>query len=742
MFSRIVVLQLTAESIMSIRTASICIAITIALSSAPSVCFDVKTVSAKRLGVYLHNDSTVFLQRFHFPANTRLDSISLKVAGKTVGHIGKVVILGHEGGTMVPSINSQVLATYNLTKDSIGIQEVTIETDYAHIGGQLFIGVLDLKGDVRLLTDRSVRDTMCWDYGVPWNDQLRVTSDSYHVLPFAFKVVCHSSANPVDRGSFQSDSLIDQLESDAFLGSRSNIIVEDLDNDGMVDILSRGVAQLRGSSGWTALAVSSVPAYHAACNLYGDDQIEFVTIEKLGDGVTIKVQQLLRFDKGSTSVAQLNQLKSYGVDHFGVPKAHFISDINHDQHEDLILVGDRTHIVWGGVVGQSGSTDQLPMGIANVTSAVALPPGCSRADGMVRTSEGELFEIEYQDGHWNSVPVGTIEAVETPDASLDLAIVGGQNVVVAAQWHPAKVQLEGLEKKHGTNVLLATSGSLGTSAGARVVTEPVVFNEHVTAIAYADLDADGVDEVVVSTGNDCHFLRVYSVESGIYRDITMDIGLFGIDNVDDFLLCDINGDLAPDLCVSRRGRFDVYNNHMKQHGNRVKVKARWAGGLSNTQINMHQSHKVVSTIARSAHGSGMQQPQDPTVVLNSQYDSDSVVIVWPDGQRETFMPRTDMDYQRGNGHLSDSASNKIRLYGSNLKSASLDVPEPLDHAVFSLVTMEGKTIAFSAPLTVQRGSIQLADALPLDNTTAAGMYVVMVHREGVLILQQRFIHIP
>lgn len=699
------------------------------------------TASAK-LGVYLHNDSTLFLQRFHLPTDARVDSITLVLHGNHTGRIGTLVILGHEGGAMIPSADAEVLFDEDIIKDQIGFQQVTIQCGYLHKGGQLFVGVMDLKGDTKLVTDRTIRDTMCWDYDVPWNDQLRIRGTSYSILPHAFKIECFSSIKSTSRGSFVPDSLFDPLTSDLVLGSKTNIVFNDVDGDGDVDCLARGVLQVQSGIGWTTLEVSAAPSYHAACNLFGDKGMELVTIEAAEQDATVKVQQIVSEDKSESTTYRVITASTYTIEGFGQPKAHFICDVNGDHHDDVVVIGQKLHVIWGGESSVRVTTDPLPPGAMSVTGAVALPGVKKPSMALLRSSSGTIVELEYRDGQWRSASTTVIDTVERMTGSVDIAALDDLTVI-APLWHTTRVLRDQFQSSNGLRDKYPVTGFNAIAADACLRTEPPVYNEHVTAMSYVDIDADGKDECVVATGSDCHFLRVYAMDAGVYKDVTMDIGLFGLDNVDDFVFCDVNGDLAPDLCVHRRGGFEVYYNYIHQQGTRKSLDFGEDASFANTKVDVYQANRVTSYVARAVHGGGMQVPFQPFISAREPLAFDSTIVTWSDGMKETFgSTEENVLLLRGNGQQDAYSSAKARLFGTSFSQAVLELLEPVDRVVVTLMTMDGRTLFTSSEVAMQSGSISLSEVMPKEVVTAAGLYLVVVMSNGHTVAQQHFVHLP
>ncbi len=673
-------------------------------------------VVERPLGQYRGQVGSLHLQRFLLPAGTVVDSVTLGLSGPVSEHAGNIEIHGHSEGRIVPLSSTKPLVAVPVAKTTVGYQRVTLPISYTHAGGQVFVGFRQIEDDVTLVTDRHSRKAVCFDDGVPWNDQVRVEANgSRKVLPFGFDIELVSKSNSnQSRVSFARDTLVEEYDLRPDGSSVSNIVVADVTNDGVPDVLCFGVVQQWSGSDWKACVVdpTSRASYGAVADLDGEGKASVVLISEASSHrsailYTFNGDKAATHEESNRSNGHFLQRATCSLPSDEPVVAHVILDLNGDGSEEILLIQSRTYSLLRK--SQRGiEVVRIPtLGITDDAVAATLVPNefGQASKVVVRLSRGSI--VTFLASELLAGPASpSIRSINDTSAYRTIAF----------QTHYPDTF-----DNWSTTVLAparADDSKPHFSPGSRA-------EETLSSSLVADLDLDGRPEIVNMSLGQCRFLSAWSNPKGALADETYAMGLHGIDDVRDGVVADIDGNLTPDLILIRRGRLEVYKGS-GSHAQSPYVFVRNDKPTQQLPELVEQRNEYGSSVwlRHNVHGGGMQVSNIAPLQTRRQLGPSELIVTWDRGSqsRERFTSDDGSVIRRGAGNTVISSSDTSAVtYADGIVTL---VGQPVGSLVsLQLHRSDGSTLRTWPQITVsgRRHEIDIADVL---STCSSGVYFV------------------
>ncbi len=502
----------------------------------------VRTYTSDAVRVYYTEPHPVVVQRLMLPAGTKISQVSVQLSGPPTENAGNLVIFGHERGLIAPQSREPIL-TIPFAKRIHGIEDVVIPIDPPLVleGGQTFIGVEGLADSLHLLMVNEATVPCADASGLRSGLVFMDTSGAWRqsALPLALSVSIEYPE--AAKGAFALDTVLYGAP------DRSRVVAPyvtagDFNRDGFTDVASAGVIYLSSSGHHVAVDMAGATGYPYLyfADVDGDGYDELLAMQaSCSQEIVVwkwsvgSMKRSMSVDLGScivpTSMTTIREGRGALV---------AISGKRNDKHV-LVTVG------FGSSPRLTSSTDIATSGLM----AVDLD-----ADGaqelIIRTaSKDEVYKVTSE----GVVLFASIDFNEQALALATSSIRNDKNSLAVMLPRTVAWNVEEIR---------STSGYADVSKSFQYNTSPRT-DERTSALLYADLDNDGVDEAVQFAQGLCRKLFVFKrISANQWQDVTWKFGLDDLYGCTDGLLVDLDKDGQIDLVTDRNGTVEFRYNRM------------------------------------------------------------------------------------------------------------------------------------------------------------------------------------
>ncbi len=364
------------------------------------------------------------------------------------------------------------------------------------------------------------------------------------------------------------------------------VAVDDIDRNGSLEVLygySQGGAEVHALEGTSGSELWEIPApeYGVARIAVGDldgDAVAEVVVSTGSD------EHLYVYDGETQALEWRNEsyqgpflgLAHGDVDADGAPELVFTT--SHSEHG----YGDGLYLVYGAVTKELKYQSPPPTGnayvapsdleVADLDSDAALElllPTSDAYSGILQCWDGLTHQIEWdRPAPWSEAYYAVETADPDADGALEVVATEGSYVLIlsaagALEWQSFSVQsfFEGpLSNLRVTDVDGDGAGEVVIAGNSRLmVIDPLLqtielaeLDLEVTALDTADVDFDGVEEIVIGTAGG--FIRRVDAATG---EATTIAGPFGA--VTSLAIGEVTGDNVPDYAFTASRRVRLVN---------------------------------------------------------------------------------------------------------------------------------------------------------------------------------------
>lgn len=690
-------------------------------------------------GVYTDGSILKCVQRMRLPAGARMTSVSVMLDGPASEHACDVVVYGHEGGLIAPRLE-RAAARARLIKEHSGIETITVPLDYVHEGGQCFVSIEGRADGIRLVTDMVERMAPCTEAsGQRRMEQLVQTgNDTWSTAPYGFVMDVAVDMPDITERGFVRDTMLD----DAHDKRRNDIrylSVGDVNGDGRLDISAAGLLYLNDQHGMTPVDIglqdtSAIP-YVFFVDADGDGRMDVAAMNGAGDS------RLLFYSmRGTTRGTTLVQIGSADLTTRLVPMSMSVGDVDNDGMEDILLGGVSEGAATLLILRRTASgTWQATPWATNLlttdapTTMIADVDRDGRLDVLLRTgTQDHIVRMVSEDQSWSMALGGAASRRNDPIG----AWIGWDHERQAAILRlPSPVPWKGAgEESHDVRMTQYGRASIAVDDGDA---ERPRYEERLSSVLYADLDNDGIEEQLRCSRGTCRYLTVYRKTGGTWEDVTSAWNLEGLDDCDDAIVTDLDGDGRRDILVDRRGSVQVYYNRMNiMPGRTVRLSAA-PQPMAGTSVD-------VSGRARMTYVSGRGRLiQDPPVLTlpPARSATDTMTVYWPGSaaQKERVLIADQRQLRRGASGVAASYDEAVQIRMAESGTLAITASETLENATLTVLDLVGERVMTHPLGTVSAGAHTLT-IHELDKTKRliTGTYVVRLqweHGDAVSVLR-------
>lgn len=683
------------------------------------------------------------VQRIGLPAGTRMTSVSIMLDGPKSDHACDIVVYGHEGGLLAPRLERAAFRAH-AAKYNDGIETITVQFDepYVHAGGQCFVSIEGRRDDVRLVTDMVERTSPCTEAsGQRRMDQLVQSSGgTWSTAPFGFimDVVVEMPDKP-ERG-FVRDTMLDDAR-DKRRSDIRYISATDIDGDGRLDFSAAGMLYMNGPSGITPIDIvledKTATPYAFFLDANGDGRMEVAAMNGKGDN------RLRLYTAGRSGT--LTRYHDIDLTMPLVPMSMSVGDIDNDGAEDILLGGmtnDKPMLLalrrnGAGTWQAAPWAEELITGDDAPITMIDDLDRDGRLDVLLRTGNSDHIVRMVDGGNaWSTSLTERAESrgMESIKPPLSAWVGWDREREAAILRLPPHMSWQGARSASASSTRTLPYSNASIILDDADADAPR-YEERLNSVVYADLDNDGEPEQLRFSRGLCRYLSVFRKSNSIWEDVTSAWGLDGLDDCDDGIVCDLDGDGRQDLIVDRRGKVEVYHNRLNvTPGHRVRLSAT-PHPLAGATI---ETRAVGRLTYVSGRGRLMQDP--PEFVLPPTTDMrDTATIYWPGDKarkERTILPsgeRTTTLHQvttlhRGASAVATEVEAPVRLDASAGRGITITTREALENASLSVMNLVGETL-FVHPLGNLASGATVLTMNEFGKTLITGTYVVRLQWE-------------
>ena len=595
-------------------------------------------------GLYLDRAISASAARFLLPESAWIRGLTLRAKGDADA-AARVRVVRPTADLRLPDTAAVVL-TANVKKLHNGSELIRVDfpKNAELLHDQVFVIVDRLRGRFTLLSDSEEHPPICEDInGERFNLQY-VLNESGKWLrgPHAFLVELNIETSVRDTGSRFSNAAPD-LRIDR-KSSSIGVAWQDFNGDGFADLLSGG-RLYRNNGGNSFTEVQSV-------NESLSDGLMQMFIDLDGDGdadifsAGADESFFLINDDGRWHIRRSEFLQ------VAVPLSYTLGDINNDGLSDLLYIDAKSGKGRAHVLLNNGAAE-----LHHSAAARNIETVLNRVDGLTSVlaydvnTDNQTDILLGAEGHPSPIMVlsdeqGRYTAVESTIRETPATMFGGglflSDVTVAAD-----AQAEILT----SDIAKGSINRMGVDAGkvnSNAPTEPLHWNtmgllnaqRYRTGLKCGDLDNDGDLDLVVANLSKCRAIEVlFQQADGTYRNESRRLGLDLNGQTEDIVLVDYDLDGRLDICGYTDGTLHLFRNEMLLTGDYLTIGFRREAShadLAGTRIELHTKGDVRRQILLSGTGILMQGSPQCHFGLGEAEPPDSIVVVFPDGQRKTI----------------------------------------------------------------------------------------------------------
>lgn len=611
----------------------------------------------RRSRAIYYDDRDIAMQaaRFGLQAPVRVREITVTLSGPADGS-ARIRLFAGEGGAGAPFYGDDVMAPVIVRKRRAGVESISVRLSepVAVESEQMFVGVDRLSPGTVLLSDSRPRPLRCIGSQDGYADQLLcTTSGAWRWGRYAYLI-----GVAVEAGKQPDNIRFTEIGAEAGImaESTSNRMISwgDIDNNGFLDLLAGGNLFMNRGDGTFDNVTATLPEiegaiFHCMLDQDRDGALDIIAIGRGGQCGGDICASLLRNDGhgGFGSVA---------IDLPGVsePRCFSVTDLDGDGLVDLYIgqiagkgSGGRAHLLYRnaggeGFVPDSSLSEAFPdTDVRDMGAQFADLDGDSHADLFLAIAGDSASHVLMNDGtgvlHPRALgfddPPGN-----AADAGCNWRDINGDGVPELLLPRDRRRRGAGPVAHEGGTGILAIQESerggirlRGRSAG---LASPL---DHQSGGGWADVDNDGLQDLIVTSSCACTPARLYmQTSTGEFRNATFESGLWGISLGPDLAWSDYDNDGAMDFCTFSGNTIRLFRNTGKQQRNNfVAIELYDLDGVRTgpgSRVTVHAGDERYSLEVPGGHGKGMQEPERLHFGTGSRSTVDSVVVDWAGGR--------------------------------------------------------------------------------------------------------------
>lgn len=624
--------------------------------------------------VHLTEHPDIVAQRVVLPAGSKLHRITVQLAGPPMENAATVVIYGHERGLIAPRLSDERYSQ-RISKRMHGIEDVVLElpNPYVMDGGQAFVGLLGVDASQRVLLVREPGPLPCTDESGVRHDLVFFDPKSgwnQSGLPMALALDVEYPERP-GRGFELDTTLYDAA--DRPHQAVPYVTCGDLNQDGRPDVASGGVLYVSRADGHVAVDMAD-----------GKDHPVLYFMDMDGDGsdelLSLSATGASSLDVWKWSAGKLQRHTRILLLEHTIPLS--IATLREGDGAQLAIAGREGNDTVTRIVNLGRTPIMQPI----EGSGTSLMAADVDMDGIQELIVRSPFSDDvYKIGHDEAVRYASF----TYD---DAAPVPTSSSAWVDEEHGRRISLPRARPWNATHEGRVTATNETTFDHTEMFGRDVARDdERPSSQLYADLDNDGVPEILQFGAGACRKLFVFKKTQGQLLDVTWKYGLDDIYGATDALLVDLDRDGKLDIVTDRMGKVEVrYNRLPVPGGTTIALKGAGAG-MTVLEPTTHMPLAVISRGRGALVEDGMfvhlaGNAPDSILVQESVGDRHRRVMV-PVGMDGIADVRTGKVQQITS---EDGAVRTVRAEGSDIVLRGYT---PSDHIELAIATLGGQIVA-------------------------------------------------
>lgn len=609
-----------------------------------------------------YNDSNIdaYAARFDIDAPCRIETITVRLSGQASQRAAVLYLYGHEGGGMTPSFEQPLVPPIVVEKKGTGLQEVVIPLPVPiHIANnQVFVVVKELADDVVLVSDSKVKESSCdAEESSPVMAQLlQDKKGQWRYGLFAFGIdLGVEYDNGYTKGIEVQGNLTDVTKNvgiDDSLQCRS-IAWSDYNKDGWQDVLVGGKLFVNSERGFqeqsNKLGATNLSDFAFFVDVDNDTYSDILSIAVDAEGASHGVI-LYHNDRGLLRATTLAGLS------FSAPTCFAIADVNNDSYADVFIgQGEDKHGILqpdillvnntkGGFISQPLFSEEKYS--ATVGAMWVDYNNDSKSDLYIVKYNGQSDELwrNNNDGTFTNVIDHVIGKHNTHrygyKVGCDWADIDNDGNIDLLQPQEVTSGIYHQYKYSGSAVLKNTGAPEYAFHLIPQAVSGLELEEKHAGGTFGDVNNDGLLDILLTTSCKCRYADLYvQREDHTFELQSFQYGLHTKSAGIDAVWVDFNNDGKLDVATRIDGVFALLANTGTYDGNYLALDL--VGTRSNTQAvgakaTIYAGNDRYTQYSKAGRGYAMQASPRLHFGVGNNTSVDSVVVSWPDGQKEVF----------------------------------------------------------------------------------------------------------